>query len=63
MSAIRKPYPCQYCWIVSYSKGAHTRHLNKYHLEELEKDEKLLEEMKLGQKVVTEQESSSDVPH
>ena len=63
MSAIRKPHPCHYCWIVSYSKSAHTRHLNKYHWEEIEKEEKLLEEMKLGQRVVTEQESSSDVPH
>ena len=58
-----KPHPCHYCWIVSYSKGALTRHLNQYHWEEMEKEEKLLEEMKLGQKLVTEQESSSDVPH
>ena len=35
----RKPHPCHYCWIVSYSKGAHTRHLNQYHWEEIEKEE------------------------
>ena len=40
-----KPHPCHYCWIVSYSKGALTRHLNQSHWEELEKEEKLLEEI------------------
>ena len=45
-----KPHPCHYCWIVSYSKGAHTRHLNKYHWEELEKEAKLLEAIKSEQK-------------
>ena len=40
-----KPHPCHYCWIVSYSKGALTRHLNQYHLEELEKEAKLLGEI------------------
>ena len=38
-----KPHPCHYCWIVPYSKGALTRHLNQYHREELEKEAKLLE--------------------
>ena len=46
----RQSYPCYYCWIVSYSKGALTRHLNKYHWEELEKEAKILEEIKLEQK-------------
>ena len=41
-----KPHPCPYCWIVSYSKGALTRHLNQYHWKELEKEAKLLEEIK-----------------
>ena len=49
-----KPHPCHYCWIVSYSKGALTRHLDKYHWEELEEGEKLLEEMK------SEKEKTSD---
>ena len=49
-----KPHPCHYCWIVSYSKGALTRHLNQYHWEEIEKGEKLLEEMKL-EKLADEQ--------
>lgn len=40
-----KPHPCHYCWIVSYSKGALTRHLNKYHWEELEKEAKILDEI------------------
>ena len=40
-----KPHPCHYCWIVPYSKGALTRHLNQYHWEEIEKGEKLLEEI------------------
>lgn len=41
-----KPHACHYCFMVLYSKGALTRHLNKYHWEELEKEEKLLEEIK-----------------
>ena len=49
-----KPHPCPYCWIVSYSKGAYTRHLNKYHWKEMEKEAKLLEEIKL------EKEKSAD---
>ena len=40
-----KPYPCHYFWIVSYSKGSLTRHLNKYHWEELEKEAKILDEI------------------
>ena len=41
-----KPHPCRYCWIVSYSKGALTRHINQYHWKELEKEAKLLEAIK-----------------
>lgn len=54
-----KPHPCHYCWIVSYSKGALTRHLNQYHWEELEKEAKLLEAIKKEQK----QEKPADAPH
>lgn len=52
-----KPHPCHYCWIVSYSNGALTRHINKYHWEELEKEAKILEAIKL------EKEKPADAPH
>ena len=41
----RKPHPCPYCYVVPYSKGAYTRHINQYHWKELEKEAKLLEEI------------------
>lgn len=41
-----KPHPCHYCWVVSYSKGAHTTHTRRYHWEELEKEAKILEAIK-----------------
>ena len=46
----RKPHPCPYCYVVPYSKGAYTRHINQYHWKELEKEAKLLEAIKLEQK-------------
>lgn len=52
-----KPHPCHYCWIVLYSKGALTRHLNQYHWEETEKGEKLLEEMKLEKEKLEDEQN------
>ena len=52
-----KPHLCHYCWIVLYSKGALTRHLNQYHWEELEKEEKLLDEIKLEKEKLADEQN------
>jgi len=46
----RQSYPCYYCFMVLYSKSAHTTHTRRYHWEELEKEAKILDEIKLEQK-------------
>ena len=37
-------HPCPYCWLVFYSKGALTRHLNDEHWRELEEEKKKADE-------------------
>ena len=34
-----KPHPCPFCWLVLYSKGALTHHMNDEHWDMLEADD------------------------
>lgn len=34
MAVTRKPYPCPYCNLVYYGKGARTQHINAEHWDE-----------------------------
>lgn len=36
-----KACPCPYCWLVYYSQGALTNHVNKEHWKEKEAEEKI----------------------
>lgn len=35
----REANPCPYCWLVYYSKGALTKHLNEVHWDEIEEED------------------------
>lgn len=41
---IHQPHNCPYCWLVLYSKGALTNHMNHEHWEDMEAEEKAVAE-------------------